>query len=84
MNKVNHRLEGMGSIIGLDGIGFRVWAPAADEVGVVGDFQDWDESNPLSLESEGDGYWYGFSSEAKVGQEYKLLLDSNGNRFFRL
>lgn len=84
MNKVNQRLEGMGSIIGLDGIGFRVWAPAADKVGVVGDFQDWDESNPLSLESESDGYWYGFSSEAKVGHEYKLLLENSGNRFFRL
>ena len=84
MNKFNQRLEGMGAIIGFDGVGFRVWAPSAEKVGVVGDFQEWDDEKPLALEPEGEGYWYGFSGEAKAGQEYKILIENKGNRLFRL
>ena len=77
-------LEGMGSICSPTGVGFRVWAPGAEKVGVVGDFQDWNDDNPLPMEPEGDGYWYGFSAEAEQGHEYKFLLENEGRRLFRI
>jgi 1,4-alpha-glucan branching enzyme len=64
-------LTGMGSLICESGVGFRVWAGAADKVEVMGDFDGW-QGQPLTL--EGDGVWYGFVPEAKVGQEYQYRL----------
>lgn len=46
----------MGALPFAGGVFFRVWAPHADSVAVIGDFNDWSESaNPLS--SEGNGFW---------------------------
>jgi 1,4-alpha-glucan branching enzyme len=73
------KLSGMGAICSPKGIGFRVWAPNADMVGVIGSFQKWDIDNPVELEREEEGYWYGFSSEGKVGDEYKYLI-ANGEQ----
>ena len=33
--------SGMGAIVHDDGVAFRVWAPNADRVSVVGTFNDW-------------------------------------------
>lgn len=69
-------LQGMGAIISTKGCGFRVWAPHADSVSVFGTFNEWsNEANPL--DSEGNGYWYGFVEGAKVGDEYKYHI-TNG------
>lgn len=69
-------LAGMGAIITQEGVAFRVWAPHADSASVTGDFNDWRvDANPL--ESEGNGYWYGFVEGATPGQEYKFHL-TNG------
>ena len=44
---------------GKDGWLFRVWAPHAKSVGIVGDFNDWDrDRNPM--EKISDGIWEGF------------------------
>src|SRR5262249_48882945 len=46
----------MGAILLEKGVGFRVWAPNAEEVSVIGDFNRWNaQSNPL--QREGNGYW---------------------------
>ena len=48
------------------GIAFRVWAPHADAVYVVGSFNDWaNDTHPM--EQEGGGYWYADISTAAVG-----------------
>lgn len=49
-------LQGMGSILCPDGVAFRLWAPHAQHVFVVGTFNDWDGSaNPMTPEER--GYW---------------------------
>jgi 1,4-alpha-glucan branching enzyme len=73
-------LAGMGALVVPAGVGFRVWAPHAQAVAVIGDFNGWDdEVSPLSAES--GGYWYGFVSGAVAGQKYKFLL-RNGEQLF--
>jgi 1,4-alpha-glucan branching enzyme len=66
-------LSGMGAIVTAGGVGFRVWAPHADAVSVVADFNGWDaEATPMA--GEGGGYWYAFAAAALPGQEYRFVL----------
>lgn len=68
-----HPVAGMGAIPTEAGVAFRVWAPHADAVSVVGDFNEW-TAGKHSLSSEHNGYWYGFVADAQVGDEYKFAL----------
>ena len=53
------------------GVMFRVWAPNADAVSVVGDFNEWNkEAHPMK-NIEGSGIWTIFLNNAKHGQAYK-------------
>lgn len=73
---------GMGAIVHESGVAFRVWAPHADRVSVMGDFNGWSgEADPLHHE-EG-GYWYGEVEGATAGQEYKFLLGAGEAVFDR-
>ncbi len=55
------------------GTWFAVWAPKADYVSVIGDFNEWDSTaNPL--QPVGSGIWEGFVSEAKSEHRYKYHL----------
>ena len=74
---------GMGSIVYEGGVAFRVWAPNAEKVGIVGDFNQWDESAHL-LEHEENGYWYIDIPTAKAGQEYKYIIHYQGERLYRV
>ena len=58
--------SGMGSLVNEKGVSFRVWAPNAKFVSVVGGFNDWNnQANPMA--NEGEGYWYGEIAGTKVG-----------------
>lgn len=59
------------------GVFFKVWAPNANDVDVVGDFNTWTKDID-NLEKSENGYWSGLVAEAVVGSEYKFLLDING------
>ena len=61
---------------GVKGVYFDVWAPHAEAVYVIGDFNGWDEEkNPLTrLEPEGIGIFEAFVPEAQEGNLYKYLL----------
>jgi 1,4-alpha-glucan branching enzyme len=61
----------VGVVVRQSGVSFRVWAPFADAVGVIGSFNDWNEQ---LLIKEGDGYWSGFVQGAVPGQEYKFNI----------
>ncbi|MGO9270097.1 MAG: 1,4-alpha-glucan branching protein GlgB [Terriglobia bacterium] len=61
---------------GEPGAYFAVWAPNAERVAVMGDFNDWDRSS-LPLNSRGaSGIWEGFVPGAKAGQCYKYHIAS--------
>ena len=58
---------------------FRVWAPHADAVAVVGDFNDWnEEAHPLTR-GEG-GSWSVEIDDARAGQQYQYII-RNGDRW---
>ncbi|HVL15344.1 MAG TPA: alpha-amylase family glycosyl hydrolase, partial [Gemmata sp.] len=67
---------GMGAIPHDKGVAFRVWAPHADAVSVVGTFNNWDKGkHPLTRENP-EGYWYADVPAAKVGDEYRFALQT--------
>jgi 1,4-alpha-glucan branching enzyme len=62
------------------GTRFRVWAPNATGVSVVGEFNDWkSDANPL--EREESGLWATEVAEAKSGQQYQFEIVNGENRF---
>ena len=57
---------------GRPGWTFRVWAPHAEAVSVVGDFNDWQEgAAPLTRRGE---IWYGFLPDLPVYTSYKYAV----------
>ncbi len=59
---------------GEDGVVFRVWAPNAQQIAVVGDFNRWNvNQNVMRRISEG-GIWEAFVSGAKEGARYKFAV----------
>ncbi len=74
--------NGMGAIVGEGGVAFRVWAPNASAVSVIGAFNDW-HNDANRLEAEGNGYWYALVPQAQPGQEYKYWITNGGNSFAR-
>ncbi len=60
---------------GVNGVRFAVWAPNAEYVSVVGDFNEWDtRRHPMRLRNA--GVWEIFLPDAKEGQSYKYLVRS--------
>lgn len=55
---------------GVAGVGFAVWAPNAQQVNVVGDFNDWDGTG-FAMLRVGPGVWELFVPELQVGALYK-------------
>ena len=59
---------------GADGCRFAVWAPNAQRVSVVGDFNDWDgRRHPMRLRPEA-GVWELFLPGVVLGQRYKFEI----------
>ena len=58
---------------GQEGFVFRVWAPHARSVQVLGRFNDWNKDAPL-MELIGPGIWERFEPEAKDYDEYKFYI----------
>ena len=61
----------------VDGTVFGVWAPNAERVSVIGDFNDWNpESHPLGSRTDGSGIWEGFVPGLGQGAAYKYRIVS--------
>jgi 1,4-alpha-glucan branching enzyme len=73
----------MGAIPLDQGVAFRVWAPNAQQVAVIGDFNEWNKT-AHPMKSEGNGYWYTSLADAQVGQEYRYHLTTPFGEFSRI
>lgn len=71
--------EGMGSILGANGVTFRVWAPNANRIFVMGSFNDW-RADEFELDHENEGYWSAFVASGKEGDEYKYVIHHGDDR----
>ncbi len=68
------------TVDGVLGTYFAVWAPAAQSVAVIGDFNYWnDGAHPLNVRWDGSGIWEGFIPSVAKGALYKYKIHSNNN-----
>jgi 1,4-alpha-glucan branching enzyme len=69
------------TVDGIQGTYFAVWAPDADRVTVVGDFNGWDNTaHPLSPQGS-SGIWEGFIPGIGKGTLYKYFIFSRYNGY---
>ena len=59
---------------GVDGVGFAVWAPSAERVSVVGQFNRWDGRSHMMRVRGGSGVWELFIPGMKPGDLYKYEI----------
>lgn len=60
-----------------EGVLFAVWAPNAQAVSVVGEFNGWDvDAHPLRVRDDGSGIWEGFVAGVAPGSLYKYHIRS--------
>ena len=63
---------------GVDGTHFAVWAPNAERVSVVGDFNSWRPgATPLDAREDQSGIWEGFVPGVGHGASYKFHIASS-------
>ncbi len=62
-----------------DGYVFRVWAPNAELVQLIGDFTEWC-NEPLQMTKNEAGVWEVFTDLPKEGQLYKYLVTRKGGQ----
>ncbi len=73
----------MGPIILDSGVAFRVWAPNAKQVAVIGDFNKWSSTaNPM--QQDAGGSWFTYVESAKPGDQYKYEITNGENTFQRI
>ena len=63
---------------GKNGVVFRVWAPNANSVSVVGDFNDWNEKTSVMTRVTDNGIYELFVENLKEGDLYKFAINNNG------
>ena len=81
MNQSIYNPRGMGAILVDGAVRFRVWAPNATKVAVLGDFNDWNPEAKF-LDREDGGMWCGEVTGARAGQAYQYEI-SNGEQRLR-
>ncbi len=64
-----HKVEGQDNLFS-----FRVWAPHAKSVSVIGDFNGWDEARGEMALINDAGMWECYISDVKVYDNYKFLV----------
>ena len=60
---------------------FAVWAPDAEQVAVIGDFNDWNKTNHPLKPRDRSGIWEGVIPEATKGARYKYHIVSRYNDY---
>ncbi len=59
---------------GESGYSFTLWAPNAEKVSVVGDFNGWDDEKNIMYPQGNTGIWNAFIKNVKEGQCYKYCI----------
>ena len=71
-----HLYEKLGAHLNGEGATFAVWAPNADSVSVMGDFNGWNRTANQLEPRDASGIWEGFIPGIKHGALYKYLVHS--------
>lgn len=67
---------------GAKGTFFAVWAPNAQSVKVIGNFNGWNKNDhPLRVREDGSGIWEGFIPGIGKGEVYKYFITSSFNNY---
>ncbi|WP_111707521.1 1,4-alpha-glucan branching protein GlgB [Lutibacter citreus] len=68
------------TVDGVEGTYFAVWAPSANQVSVVGEFNKWnDGEHKLNVRWDSSGIWEGFIPNVGIGSLYKYKIHSNNS-----
>jgi len=66
---------------GVEGTYFAVWAPNAQRVAVIGNFNHWNiEEHVLHVRWDSSGVWEGFLPHVAKGEAYKYAITTTDNR----
>ena len=78
------RLHGkLGCRMEAGGAHFAVWAPNAQAVAVIGEFNDWDpEAHPMNPRWDSSGIWEGFVPGVQQGAAYKFRITAKHGSTF--
>lgn len=68
-----------GELSGVKGTWFAVWAPNAECVSVIGDFNNWDDTKNQLICRGDSGVWEGFIPGVHRGDLYKYATASRYN-----
>ncbi|GAC1469429.1 MAG: 1,4-alpha-glucan branching enzyme [Isosphaeraceae bacterium] len=81
----NRNFERLGAHLqthdGVRGVAFAVWAPNANRVSVVGDFNHWDGRRHSMRNRGATGVWELFIPELNQGEVYKFEVKSRFNNY---
>jgi 1,4-alpha-glucan branching enzyme len=69
------------SVDGVAGVRFAVWAPAAERVSVIGDFNGWDDGRDRLAPIGRTGIWAGHVGGVSPGALYKYRIASRLNDY---
>jgi 1,4-alpha-glucan branching enzyme len=67
------------TVNGVKGINFAVWAPNAESVGIIGDFNGWNTRRHMMRKHIPSGVWELFIPGLAVGTLYKYAVKHQGN-----
>ncbi|WP_017756211.1 1,4-alpha-glucan branching protein GlgB [Calidifontibacillus oryziterrae] len=65
------------------GVRFTVWAPHAQQVSVIGDFNNWSGSDYRLIKISNEGIWSGFFTRLSEGITYKYEITTEDGRILK-
>jgi 1,4-alpha-glucan branching enzyme len=72
----------MGCVLDAGGATFRVWAPGAGSVAVIGAFNGWDAgTHPMAPRADGSGIWEATIAGVQRGDAYKFRVVADDGRY---